>query len=268
MSGVTLHPLGEVLAAARALSAGEFRQGPARPRPAVRPAVDPSVPAGWSPEAGERLVVVAGCGGGAGASTVALGVAQAAGVARVVETCTRAASGLVAATSAELGETDGWLRGTRGPVVVERRGDRLSAPQMIPAPLPAGVPVTVVDSSWDLDLLVQADGWLAEAVRGVPGLILTARPTIASARRLEAAVGLCGPARTVAVLVGAGRRLPRELTASFGPELRGLAAAGRLLTVPFDAGLALTGLTPDVLPAAVVAACSRVLETLTKGTLR
>lgn len=110
MSGVTLHPLGEVLAAARALSAGEFRQGPARPRPAVRPAVDPSVPAGWSPEAGERLVVVAGCGGGAGASTVALGVAQAAGVARVVETCTRAASGLVAATSAELGETDGWLR--------------------------------------------------------------------------------------------------------------------------------------------------------------
>lgn len=81
-------------------------------------------------------------------------------------------------------------------------------------------------------------------------------------------MGLCGPARTVAVLVGAGRRLPRELTASFGPELRGLAAAGRLLTVPFDAGLALTGLTPDVLPAAVVAACCRVLETLTKGTLR
>lgn len=239
-------------------------------RPHTRPA--PAAPSvgvsGWAPAAGERLVLVAGCGGGVGASTVAVGLAEAAGDARLVECCTVASSGVAAASQAELGTSSaGWVQGTRGRVLLERRSDRVASPDALPAPSVSERRVTVLDSSWDADVLLASSGWLGEAARTAPVVVLVARPTVGSVRRLESAAGLLGVDRCTAVLVGVDRRIPKLVEQALGGLTRRLRRDGRLVLVPFDAGLAVAGLSPDRLPARVSAGCVSLFTSL-KGLLR
>lgn len=222
----------------------------------------------WSPAAGEQVVVVVGCLGGAGASTVALGLATSAGTARVVECCTVAASGLAGASSAELGViADGWVQGSREQVLIERRGDRVEGPSRCPAPTATTVPLTILDCAWDVDLLTASHGWLGTAVREAPVVAAVTRPTVPGLRRLEAALGLLGPRRTLAVVVGIEKRWPKPVEQALGPHARELRAVGRLVGLPHDPNLAVSGLTPEPLPTAVLAGCSALLD-LSKGSLR
>lgn len=252
----------ELTSAYRAAINGEFRTG--------RRQFDQTAdgPVTWTRTPTEKTVVVAGCHGGAGASTIALGLAEAAGQARVLECCTAAASGLAAASSAELGATgDGWIRGSRGSVLIERQGDRLASPAGCPPPSSGELSFTIVDCGWDADLLASAGGWLGDLVRSESAVVVVARPTVPGLRRLEAAAGLLGQGRVIAVLVGLEKRWPRQVERALGPYGRALRAAGRLVCVPHDPGLAVNGLTPEPLPASIVKGCSALL-TLLEGSRR
>lgn len=252
----------ELSRAYQAAIGGEFRTGHrSRSRPA-------SARSEWSPAAGEQVVAVTACLGGAGASTVALGLATSAGSARVVECCTVAASGLAGASSAELGITaDGWVQGSREQVLIERRGDRIDGPSRCPVPTAATMRLTVLDCVWDVDLLTADHGWLGTAVREAPVVVAVTRPTVPGLRRLEAALGLLGGRRTLAVVVGIEKRWPKLVEQALGPYARELRTAGRLVGLPHDPNLAVSGLTPEPLPTAVLAGCSALLDLL-KGSLR
>ena len=211
----------------------------------VRP-VAPS--ARWSAAKSERVVLVFGCGGSAGATTVALAVATAAGRARVVETCGATASGLAFAASAELGVNDcGWLRGARDEVVVERRADSVTSLDTLPAPSPSDLSLTIVDSSWDIADVLASSGWLGDLACSAESVVLVARATVPGLRRLEAALELVGESRALAATVGA-RRWPRPVERTAGAAVRRLRANGRVVHIPEVPALAISGLTPDPLP--------------------
>jgi hypothetical protein len=242
----------ELRAAARALGEGRFRSpdaGGVRGR-------------SWTPEPGERTVVVLGSSPGVGATTVVVAMAAARGAGRVVECCAASASGLVAASFTELGEADaGWLRGQRDTVFLERRGVNLNAVADLLPPLPAdGLPLTIVDAGADLDAVRRA-GWLADLLVGVP-VVVVASGTLPGLRRLESLLaGLdTDTDATVAVVGPSRRRWPKALSFSVGPLARTLDAAGRLVAVPLDRRLALHGLDSAAFPPRVLAAGALLAE--------
>lgn len=229
------------------------------PRDEAHPAAST---AGWVPAPGERAVLVCGCGGSSGATTVALALATAAGRARVVETCGASSSGLPYAAGIELGETDGgWLRGARDEVVVERRRDPIRSTDRLPSPTPGDLPLTIIDSSWDVAAVLASAGWLGDLARSAPNVVLVSRATIPGLRRLEAAVELVGEARAVAVTVGA-KRWPRPVEQSAGPAARRLAGRERVVHIPEVPVLAMSGLTPDPLPPALIRPAHALLTLL------
>lgn len=204
-------------------------------------------------------MLVCGCGGSSGATTVALSIATAAGRARVVETCGGTASGLVYAASAELGSIKrGWLRGSRDSVLVERRGDTISSPEQLPEPTHTDAALTVIDSSWDIAALIGSPSWLGELARSVPSVVLVARPTVPGIRHLEASAALIGEDRVIAVTVGT-KRWPRRVEQSAGPTVRRLRAEDRVINVPEVPALAVSGLTPDPLPPAIIRPAERLV---------
>ena len=148
----------ELKRAYRAVQAGAFRTG--RPRTAEVPT--------WTPTGPVLTVVPAAAG--VGATTLALALATAAGEARVVECASATASGLAAAPTAELGrDASGWLRGTRGPVSIERSGEVLASAGEVPLPLPApAAGLTVVDLAWELAAVLSGDGWLTDLLTTEP----------------------------------------------------------------------------------------------------
>ncbi|PKQ22298.1 MAG: hypothetical protein CVT65_14080 [Actinobacteria bacterium HGW-Actinobacteria-5] len=247
----------------RAALAGEFRHpNRARPAPAKPVATE------WAPGPGEQVVLVVGACGGAGASTVALGLATCAGDARVVECCTVAASGLAGASTAEMGVTaDGWVQGTRDTVLIERRSDRVASIAVMPAPSATAGPLTVLDCPADVDLLVHDSGWLGALARTAAAVLVVTRGTGPGLRRLEAATSGLGADRVHAVVVGAPKRWPRPLEQALGAHGRQLRTSGRLIGVPHDPQLAVDGITTDPLPAALLAVVAPVLESL-RGTFR
>jgi len=219
-------------------------------------------PSAWTPAAGERVLLVCGCGGACGATTVSLALATVFGRARVVETSSAISSGLVYAADAELGITHhGWLRGSRSAVAVERRGDSLSSPDHLPVPAHSDLPLTLVDSSWDLTGLLGSPGWLGQLARTASPVVLVARATVPGLRRLAAAVDQVGEARTVAVTVGP-KRWPRPVEQSAAAAVRRLREAGRVVTVPELPALAIAGITPDPLPPGVLGSASTLLKLL------
>lgn len=247
----------ELALAYRAALRGDFRNGASAP---VQTAPVASAPE-WTPQAAEAVVLVTAAHPAAGASTVALTLATCAGEARVVECCTVASSGLAGAAGAELGVTrDGWVQGSRDGVLIERRGDRVPNLAELPPPGSTSKPVTVIDSSWDIDLLMSGTGWLSKLAQRSPMVILVARATNPGLRRLEAAISVVGEQRALPVLIGAGKRWPKHIERATGPALRRLRDSGRVAAVPDAPQLAGDGLTPDPLPAALLNPISHLLD--------
>lgn len=238
----------------------------------------------WMPAPGERVLPVVGAAGSVGCSTVALSLATAAAhysdarwASRVLECCSAPASGLAAASTAELGHHEsGWVRGTRGGVLLERASRVLPSAGDIPEPAPISLqaaetdPVhdpcerlTVLDAGWEVGHLLSGDGWLADFLKRAPIVVVVARPTIPGFRRLEAALELLeanhGVPTQIAVLGGRRKRWPRGVERSAGPRIRAALREDRLHEIPTDRHLAAAGLGPAPLPPGLTAAAERLL---------
>jgi hypothetical protein len=251
-------PVGELVSAWWAVQRGEFRQSAVR-----RPARATATPVQrWQVAPGEAAILVVGCGGAAGASTVALLLATVAVHSRVVDCAPKACSGLAGAGTAELGEAgEGWIDASRGEVRIQRRCDDPDAPELLPAPLP-GQPgmVTVLDCWWELRQVLASPGWLGDVARDGARLVLVGRATVPGMRKLENSLALVGQVRCWAAVTGASaRRLPGPVGHSMGPLTRHLVQDDRLVLLPDNAVLAVSGITTDPLPRSYTPVASRLL---------
>lgn len=250
----------ELAAAWAAICAGQFRPGPARPGA-------PGDHAVWVPQ-GEEVLVVLGCAGSVGASTLALAVAGAHGRARVVECANPTASGLAGACTAELGQLQaGWVSGRREQVLVQRLAQPVSCPAQLPLPGPPppsperGPVLTVIDVGWEVGQVAAAPCWLSHLLTDAAPVVAVTCATVAGLRRLEGVAEVLAPQEVLPVVLGAPqRRWARGVGASAGPRTRALIEQGALLQVPHEAALAVRGLDSTALPAGVIRAARQVLR--------
>lgn len=216
-----------------------------------------------------RVIAVVGCGGGVGASTTALALADATDArCRLIECAPPAASGLAGASSAELGDTgDGWRRGTRDHVLIERTSHGALTPGDLPIPPESEVDISVVDFGWAAEAVLARECWLGELLVSGEPLLLVTTATVPGLRRLETTLTLVADHRdvshcVVAVLGPRLARWPGPVRHSTGPRTSALEETGRLVAIPGDRRLAITGPDMAPLPSAVVAAAATALELL------
>ncbi len=257
----------ELKRAWHALNAGEFRTGPGAgkgPRGRGRAAED-----NWSPADGEHTIAVIGSAGSVGASTVALatGLAAAAPV-RVIECCSVTASGLAAASTAELGlhPTD-WRQGKRDHVLLERASEVLAGVNEVPLPTEAQneTQLTILDIGWETGQLLATDCWLAEAVRAADQIVLVTSATVPGMRRAGVAMDLLAgywqPEQIALAIRGPRRnKWPRGLEHAGGPAARRALDADRCVAIPEDRELAVNGLNSRPVPAPLISAARQLLE--------
>ena len=211
-----------------------------------------------------------GSAGSVGASTVALatGLAAAAPV-RVIECCSVTASGLAAASTAELGlhPTD-WRQGKRDHVLLERASEVLAGVDEVPLPTEAQneTQLTILDIGWETGQLLATDCWLAEAVRAADQIVLVTTATVPGMRRargrhrpavhqLAARADRCSPS------AGPRRKKwPRGLEHAGGPAVRRALDADRCVEIPEDRELAVNGLDSRPVPAPLISAARQLLE--------
>lgn len=175
-----------------------------------------------------------------------------------MECAPASATGLAAASTAELGRNEhGWLRGTRDEVLLERP-HAVSRAGDVPPPSPADeVRATILDTGHHPDP-GSGPGWLPGVLAEASAVVVVARSTVPGVRRLEASLTTFDPARVVAAVGGPPvKRWPREVVHSLGPLTRQLLDDGRLVEIPEDRTLAVRGLTPAPLPAPLIAAATR-----------
>jgi hypothetical protein len=190
-------------------------------------------------------IAVVAAHAGAGASTTALAIsAAAAGGGRpthLIEYAPPSRSGLVAAASTELGaDANGrWRRGLRSGVIIDRWAT--SDPPGAWPTLPASdrSRVTVVD-------LGQTDVSGVALPVGRANAVVVCRPSVPGVRLTEQLLDQLATQPMAIAAIGPSR-WPAEVTASLGPRLRALREAGRVVPVPMDRRLAVTGLTPCAL---------------------
>jgi hypothetical protein len=186
--------------------------------------------------------------------------------ARVVECSSVPASGLAAASTAELGlHESGWTRGTRDGVLLERASTILVSIQEVPTPSVPDRPIalTVLDIGWEIGQVLTTPAWLGGQVRGAGLVVLVTTATVPGLRRLESALDLLAGTSTCAAVIGPKpKKWPRPVGYSAGPRTRAHAAAGRLIDVPENRALAIAGLDATPLPASLLAAAAKLLRLL------
>ncbi|WGY04969.1 hypothetical protein QI633_27290 (plasmid) [Nocardioides sp. QY071] len=257
----------ELKRAWQALNAGEFRTGPGAgkgPRGRGTAAEDD-----WTPADGEHTIAVIGSAGSVGASTVALatGLAAAAPV-RVIECCSVTASGLAAASTAELGlhPTD-WRQGKRDHVLLERASEVLAGVDEVPLPTDAehDTQLTILDIGWEAGQLLATYCWLAEAVRTADQVVLVTTATVPGMRRagvvMDLLAGHWQPEQITLAIRGPRRKKwPRGLEHAGGPAVRRALDADRCVEIPEDRELAVNGLDSRPVPAPLISAARQLLE--------
>ena len=255
----------ELKRAWRAVQSGAFTDdSPTRGEVAPRTHAAPS----WVPAATERVVPVIGCCRGCGSTTTALALATAAARrVRLVECGSATTSGLVAASTAELGrDRSGWLQGTRGEVLLERVGDPITQPDQVPVPSIPSRPIdlTILDVTWDLGQLLPGTSWISEQIRQAdPCGAGRAGHHPRALRRLETTLSVLADVPTVAAVVGARRRRGAgSVWRTAGPRTRAVDDAGRLVVFPADRRLAIAGLDATPLPPPLITAAQRLLHLL------
>lgn len=257
----------ELKRAWHALNAGEFRTGPGAGRGPCSRGI--AAEDNWSPADGEHTIAVIGSAGSVGASTVALatGLAAAAPV-RVIECCSVTASGLAAASTAELGlhPTD-WRQGKRDHVLLERASEVLAGVDEVPLPTEVQneTQLTILDIGWEAGQLLATDCWLAESVRAADQIVLVTTATVPGMRRAGVAMDLLAGSwqpEQIALAVRGPRRKkwPRGLAHSGGPAVRRALDANRCVEIPEDRELAVNGLDSRPVPAPLISAARQLLE--------
>ncbi|MCW2764836.1 MAG: uncharacterized protein JWO11_795 [Nocardioides sp.] len=209
-----------------------------------------------------RPLLVVAAHPGAGATTVAVALADALGVSdtgggvELIDAAPSETSGLIGVAQREVvGPNGEWRAGQRGTVVVRR-------PTLSPQSL-GELP----------QLLALAPGARAviDAGSAVHGLdvdpatlsrdfdvLLVCRATVPGVRLAEGALKLLPVLPPVAV-VGA-RHWPSVVQASLGPILAEVVDDGRAVLIPTDRDLQVRGVGADPLPRPVVAAAARLAE--------
>lgn len=208
-------------------------------------------------DAGDPVVLVVAGHAGAGASTVALAVAEGLAEAQRVQLVDYAEpvrSGLAAAPAVELGADGAWRRGRRGELDVVRLTSDLVDGDLPPLPETEDAGrLAVVDAGWSLTCaLLGAPASLA----GAPMVVVT-RVTVPAVRQTEQVLAAVDGAAVVgaAVVAAVGpARWPRLVEVSCGPRLGELRSRGQVVPVPIDRRLQIAGLTGDRLPKPVTAA--------------
>jgi hypothetical protein len=257
----------ELKRAWHALNAGEFRTGPGAgkgPRGRGAAAED-----NWSPIDGEHTIAVLGSAGSVGASTLALatGLAAPAPV-RVIECCSVTASGLAAASTAELGlHPRDWRQGKRDHVLLERASQVLAGVDEVPPPTEAQneTQLTILDIGWETGQLLATDCWLAGAVRAADQIVLVTTITVPAMRRAGVAMDLLArywqPEQITLAIRGPRRKKwPRGLEHAGGPTVRRALDADRCVEIPEDRELAVNGPDSRPVPAPLISAARRLLE--------
>ena len=217
-------------------------------------------------DASAPVVLVLAGHAGAGASAVALAVAEGLADGRrvqLVEYAEPARSGLVAASSMELGAEGAWRQGRRGRLEILRLARRPADGEW-PRPPEAGGGgrLLVVDIGWSLTAaLLDAP---PERPFG-PGeqVVVVTRLTVPAVRQTERVLGSVGGEAVVAAVGPA--RWPRAVEASCGPNLQELRSRGRVIRVPLDRRLETAGLSSDRLPRPVAAAGASLASLLAPG---
>jgi hypothetical protein len=219
----------------------------------------PARGAAWVPE-GLGIRVIAGHAG-AGASTIALAVADAAArkgkAVRVLDAAAPVWSGLAGTTAVELGSAGGWHRGRRGGgVVVDRVLSAALTPTDVPVPSDqAPVDLTVLDVGWTRrELDAHPSCWQASMTPTVD--VVVSRATASGLSQTETVVAASDPDGCLLVLIGSRRRGARELAVA-GPRIRRLHARDAVVFVPRLRGLAELG--PGPLPHTLLSAAARLL---------
>lgn len=214
------------------------------------------------PPQGRRRLVVLAAHPGAGASTVALVLAEAVAAsgsrAHLVEFAPPARSGLVAAATAEHGrEGSGrWRRGTRGEVVIDRLladpiGGEVCWPELAATDRET---VAVVDLGGCDVALPDGPAWLDAA------LVVVCRATVPGVRRAEQLLSQLPRPAPVAVVGPA--RWPGAVRSSAGARLAERRRAGLVVPVPLDRGLELTGVCGKPLSKGLAASGQALLRVL------
>jgi hypothetical protein len=203
-------------------------------------------------DVGDVVVLVVAGHAGAGASTVALAVAEGLAEGRrvaLVDYAEPARSGLAGASTTELGtDDDGWRLGRRGRVSIVRLARSPAEDGFPPLPDTIDAARLVVDAGWSLTCrLLGSPGPL---VRGAT--VVVTRVTVPGVRQTEQVLAVVDGEAVVAAVGPA--RWPRVVQVSCGPRLRQLRSRGRVVRVPVDRRLQVSGLSGDRLPKPVVAA--------------
>jgi hypothetical protein len=220
---------------------------------------------------GGRVIPVLGCGGGIGASTTALALALAIDApCRLIDGAPPAASGLAGASTAELGErVTGWTHGTREQVTIERATEPVGPSGVVPVPHPGDqdCDAIVIDLTGPPETLLSRASWLRDVVLGGDALVLVTAATVPGMRRLESTLTLLAEHRdlnqSVAAVVGPRlSRWPKPLRHGVGPQVRRLEQDHRIVALPYDRHLAISGLDTTALPPPLRVAAAAGLELL------
>lgn len=219
----------------------------------------------------EQLVRVQAANAGAGASTIALALADVTDATgarvRLLDAAAPAWSGLLGSTMTELGAAEGWRRGRRGTnVLIDRVADPLEIPAQVPIPrLVEGIDLTILDTGWSMRELAAAyGGWVAATPARVEVLVTRAH-TLALGQTEAALTELASAmaaGRVLVVVVGQSRWNERDLSAA-GPRLREVNDQDAVLFAPHLAPKALPGLGTEALPKQLINSAQRLLERVT-----
>ena len=217
-----------------------------------------------------RVVLVLAAHAGAGASTVALLIGEAAATAgtraRVIECADPTRSGLAAATDAELGDDGaGWRRGRRGELEVDRPSRHVADIEDVAPPRPdqhdqAEESVTVVDAGWSAWDILPATSWVS-SLQHTAQLVLVFRVTVPGVRQTEQLLAVL-PSRQPLIAAVGPAKWPGVVSASCGPLLRAARTNDRVVAVPLDRQLDITGVTASPLPKQLTAAARALASCL------
>lgn len=237
---------------------------------ATSPISSPTTREATGPLAGDGpSVLVVGAHAGAGASLVALVVAESIArrgseldeaVVRLVDGAPHEDSGLICASDRELGSGEGgWYRGRRGSVEIRRSINAAVSPADVFKIVCADDGPVVIDAGRPLQELLALPNLIGDNSSKSQS-VLACRGTVPGVRRAERALDRL-PGLSAVALLGA-RRLPGSVSASFGPSLCAAREAGRLISVPLDRRLETDGIDSRPLPGQIEAAGDRLLDVI------